>query len=400
MVVVGASKVIFIPGNQSDHSDCNSLTSIMLPIHSPSSPESASSDIPARKRQRLTHLTPEEKALRRKLKNRVAAQTARDRKKARMSELEQQVLDLEIENEKLLVENELLQEKSHALLTENQELRQRLGLDALEVKEEEVEVLTQSREDEVRPVTGSAERSTQTTCASAAGAGPGVPELDHVCMDSDSPDSSDCESDILLGLLESLDADMLLPYEEDLSWNQQEASGVESDSISSTPSFPLGTPSIKLEAINELIKFDHVYTKPLCSEEDSELGIETSVVIKTEEASLNPCVVPIGVEEELQEKEVPSAIDTQSFLISAENIVEKPASLLETGSDSGYEGCTSPFSDMSSPLNSNQAWEDTFNTELFPQLLNVHMHQSCSPSPLDDPTLFWNPSPDYDDESF
>ncbi|XP_069610516.1 LOW QUALITY PROTEIN: X-box-binding protein 1 [Ranitomeya imitator] len=399
MVVMGAPKVIFIPGNQSEQSDCNSLASIMLPIHSPSSPESASGDVPPRKRQRLTHLTPEEKALRRKLKNRVAAQTARDRKKARMSELEQQVLDLELENEKLLIENKLLREKSHGLLTENQELRQRLGLEALEVKDEEVEVLTQSREDEVRPVTGSAESAALRLCASAAGAGPDVSELDHVCMDSDSPDSSDCESDILLGLLESLDSDMLLTYEENLSWNQQEIKEVESDSIPSAPSSPLGTPSIKLEAINELIKFDHVYTKPVCSEQDSEIGIETNIVIKTEEASLNPsCIAPINVKQESQEDDVPPVVDTQSFLLSAEDIVEKPASLLETGSDSGYEGCTSPLSDMSSPLNSDQTWEDSFTTELFPQLLNVHMHQSCSP--LGDPTLFWNPSPDFDDESF
>ncbi|XP_075180452.1 LOW QUALITY PROTEIN: X-box-binding protein 1 [Anomaloglossus baeobatrachus] len=401
MVVMGAPKVIFIPGNQAEQSDCKSLASIMLPIHSPSSPESVSGDIPPRKRQRLTHLTPEEKALRRKLKNRVAAQTARDRKKARMSELEQQVLDLEMENEKLLIENKHLREKSHGLLSENQELRERLGLEALEVKEEEVEVLTQSREDEVRPVTGSAERSTQTMCPSAAGAGPDVSELDHVYMDSDSADSSDCESDILLGLLESLDSDMLLTYEENMSWNQQEIKEVESDSISSAPSSPLGTSSVKLEAINELIKFDHVYTKPVCSEQDSELGIETSIVIKTEEASLNPsCIAPISVKQESQEDEVPPVVDTQSFLISAEQVVEKTASLLETGSDSGYEGCTSPFSDMSSPLDSDQTWEDSFTTELFPQLLNVHMHQSCSPSPLGDPTLFWNPSPDFNDESF
>ena len=72
----------------------------------------------------------------RKLKNRVAAQTARDRKKARMSELEQQVVDLEEENQKLLLENQLLREKTHGLVVENQELRQRLGMDALMTEEE------------------------------------------------------------------------------------------------------------------------------------------------------------------------------------------------------------------------------------------------------------------------
>ncbi|NXX94452.1 XBP1 protein, partial [Centropus bengalensis] len=110
---------------------------------------------PARKRQRLTHLSPEEKALRRKLKNRVAAQSARDRKKARMAELEQQVLELEEENQKLLLENQLLREKTCNLSVENQELRSCLGLDAL--KMEESKVVKESQVDERRVVTGSAE---------------------------------------------------------------------------------------------------------------------------------------------------------------------------------------------------------------------------------------------------
>uniref|UniRef100_A0A667H127 X-box-binding protein 1 n=1 Tax=Lynx canadensis TaxID=61383 RepID=A0A667H127_LYNCA len=128
---------------------------LMVPGQRGASPEAASGGPPqARKRQRLTHLSPEEKALRRKLKNRVAAQTARDRKKARMSELEQQVVDLEEENQKLLLENQLLREKTHGLVVENQELRQRLGMDAL-LTEEEAE--TQTKGNGARPVAGSAE---------------------------------------------------------------------------------------------------------------------------------------------------------------------------------------------------------------------------------------------------
>lgn len=81
-----------------------------------------------RKRKRLDNLSAEERALRRKLKNRVAAQTARDRKKARMAELEEMVAHLEKENKALRLDNESLRKHSEAVAVENSELRVRLGL--------------------------------------------------------------------------------------------------------------------------------------------------------------------------------------------------------------------------------------------------------------------------------
>ncbi|XP_057381873.1 X-box-binding protein 1-like [Daphnia carinata] len=63
---------------------------------------------PTRKRQRLDHMTEQEKFLRRKLKNRVAAQTARDKKKAKMDELEELVNNLTAENNHLRAENQRL----------------------------------------------------------------------------------------------------------------------------------------------------------------------------------------------------------------------------------------------------------------------------------------------------
>lgn len=40
-----------------------------------------------------------------------------------------------MQNQKLHIENRLLREKTSGLLTENEELRQRLGLDTLDSKE-------------------------------------------------------------------------------------------------------------------------------------------------------------------------------------------------------------------------------------------------------------------------
>ncbi|NWW75565.1 XBP1 protein, partial [Climacteris rufus] len=155
-----AARLVLIPSKAAEAagSATGRHLSVVLPAGADSGLPGLETPQPARKRQRLTHLSPEEKALRRKLKNRVAAQSARDRKKARMTELEQQVVELEEENQKLLQENQLLRERTCNLMRENQELRCRLGLDALKMEESgEPQVVKESQVDEIRLVTGSAE---------------------------------------------------------------------------------------------------------------------------------------------------------------------------------------------------------------------------------------------------
>jgi len=90
--------------------------------------EMMDSDGGPQKRRRLTHLSPDERQMRRKLKNRVAAQDARDRKKARMDELEELIAQLENENQKLRSENLSLNSRQESLSSENDNLRTRLNL--------------------------------------------------------------------------------------------------------------------------------------------------------------------------------------------------------------------------------------------------------------------------------
>lgn len=84
-----------------------------------------------RKRQRLTHLSPDEKLMRRKLKNRVAAQTARDRKKAHMDSVEERLEKMEKIANKIQNQNRVLKQQNESLMAENVELKKRLCWDSL-----------------------------------------------------------------------------------------------------------------------------------------------------------------------------------------------------------------------------------------------------------------------------
>lgn len=149
----------------------------------------------------------------------------------------------------------------------------------------------------------------------------------------------------------------------------------ETNSIPPSPSPSLGSASAKLEAINELIRFDHVYTKPLTLEIPVKVGNQTNMLVKIEEVSLSSSEdkvipeVPVSVKEEPVDSFMPEL--GISHLLSSHRSPAASSCLLDACSDSGYEGSLSPFSDMSSPLDADRAWEESFANELFPQLISV-----------------------------
>lgn len=290
-----------------------------------------------------------------------------------MGELEQQVLELELENQKLHVENRLLRDKTSDLLSENEELRQRLGLDTLETKEQ-VQVL-ESAVSDLGLVTGSSE--------SAAGAGPAVPKSEDFTMDTHSPGPADSESDLLLGILDILDPELFLKTDlPEAQEPQQELVlvGGAGEQVPSSAPAALGPAPVKLEALNELIHFDHIYTKPaevLVSEESiCEVKAEDSVAFSETEEEIQVEDQTVSVKDEPEEVVIPAENQTpdaaDDFLSDTSfGGYEKASYLTDAYSDSGYERSPSPFSNISSPLCSEGSWDDMFASELFPQLISV-----------------------------
>jgi len=76
-----------------------------------------------RKRANLDHLSQEEKMMRRKLKNRVAAQNARDKKRVKMDDMEVTIRQLQQQNKKLAKQNEELLALNRRLMAENEGLK-------------------------------------------------------------------------------------------------------------------------------------------------------------------------------------------------------------------------------------------------------------------------------------
>lgn len=77
-------------------------------------------DSPVRKRANLDHMTSEEKMMRRKLKNRVAAQNARDKKRVKMDDMEDRIKRLENDNKRMLEKQQELIAFNQRLMKENQ----------------------------------------------------------------------------------------------------------------------------------------------------------------------------------------------------------------------------------------------------------------------------------------
>lgn len=194
------------------------------------------------------------------------------------------------------------------------------------------------------------------------------------------------QSDLLLGILDILDPELFLKTgipEAQEGHQQLVLAGGAGEQVPASPPATLGPAPVKLEALNELIHFDHIYTKPAeVASEESICDVKPEadpecVAFSAGDEEIEVEVETVSVKDEPEEvvipatDENPNAVDDFLSDASSFNDYEKASHLTDAYSDSGYERSPSPFSNMSSPLCCESSWEDMFASELFPQLISV-----------------------------
>lgn len=95
------------------------------------SSDESQTEVISRKRMRLHQLSWEEKIQRKKMRNRIAAQTSRDRKKAKMDLLEDSVKELQQQNNQLFSQVSELKKQNESLIDANKELQKLLSTRSL-----------------------------------------------------------------------------------------------------------------------------------------------------------------------------------------------------------------------------------------------------------------------------
>jgi DNA repair exonuclease SbcCD ATPase subunit len=184
--------------------------------------EDSQVSIPNRKR-RLDQLTLEEKLHRKKLKNRVVAQSPRDREEARLDDLEAEVKALREKNEALTLQCHNLNLEKTQLATENQQLLHKLSNILYNHQTHVVSCSTQ-----VDPAKFSIDPLLQRqTLQLAVGLGPQVdsPEVLHSLPD----------------LLDSLDIDVCLSHLDELAQSLLRKAAEEKDTEHRQASAEVGT---------------------------------------------------------------------------------------------------------------------------------------------------------------
>ncbi|XP_032667962.1 LOW QUALITY PROTEIN: uncharacterized protein LOC116842625 [Odontomachus brunneus] len=203
------------------------------------------------KRRRLDHLTWEEKLQRKKMKNRVAAQTSRDRKKAKLDELEQTV-------KMLTQECIMLRSQNESLLNETKRLRKELDT---KNREERYCTLCQARVHCVVPSLGSAVSPNDPAAGwdSTVGSAPDtntrsncsiedpdhLPTLEELCSDLQDDDYIERLEELAESLLREVNIEVQATPDKS---NEQVSIKDDSDEKSSHPETVVGQTSENVEA--------------------------------------------------------------------------------------------------------------------------------------------------------